>query len=336
MSLLPQAERLLTIINGGTPDRVPNFEFFFHNPAIVEHFLGRPQGEDFNDWITLCETIGWGAVIAGWFSFGIGARHEVASDGTSHYCGGSPITWGKLEEIPDPDLAPQFEAYLAKAKLIRERGLMVYHFVLHCFHSAATNIGMERVALMCYDDPELLKAYMERVESVNRKALEMTLNSDYPPDFVIFDADCAFKNASMVSPEHYREFTFEPTDKTCAVLREAGMPILFHSDGKMDDIYPVWIEWGCVACHGVEKQANDLGEMKERFGDRLTLFGNMDPVFLAWASPDEVAEETQRMVRVGMKGGRYGAAVNTIVSDYTPLQNYLAMLEAIDRVGWYE
>ena len=334
MALTPDAMRLKAVIDGDVPDRVPNFEFFFDNPAVVEHFLGRPT-ESFDDWVTFCDRIGWGAVGCGFFGFGIGARHETASDGTSHYAGGSPLTRQTLEQAPEPDFGPAVEQYIDKARLARERGLLVYHFVLHCFHSAATNIGMQNVALMSYDDPELLLDYMQRVESINRVVLRMTLESAYPPDFVVFDADCAFKNASMVSPAHYRRFTFEATDDTCALLRGAGVPILFHSDGKMDDIYPVWLEWGCVGTHGVEKQANDLGEMKARFGDRLTLFGNMDPVFLAWATPGEVAAETERMVASAMQGGRYGAAVNTIVSDYTPLANYLAMLEAVDKVGWY-
>ncbi len=335
MEWLPQAVRLRKIISGELPDRVPNFEFFFDNPAVRRHFLGHePQG-GLEEQAEFTEAIGWGSMVSGWFAIRIGARSEVASDGTSHYAGGSPLTWELLRGMRDPDFGPGLEKLHQGLEAAHSRGLMAHCFVLHCFHSAATGLGLERLALMCYDEFDLLKAYMERVEAHNQRAIQAMVEQGCVPDFIVFDGDCSFKNAMMVRPETYRELVFDCTCQTCREITKAGIPYLFHTDGKVDRLYPILIELGFSGAHGVEAQANDLGEIKRLFGDRFTLFGNMDPVFLAWSSPEEVYEATVEMVRTGKPGGRYGAAVNTIVSDYTPLENYLAFLEAIRDVGEY-
>ena len=131
-------------------------------------------------------------------------------------------------------------------------------------------------------------------------------------------------------PGDCRALVFEPTDATCALLREADIPIMMHTDGKIDGVYPVWLDMGCVGAHGVEKQANDLADIKRRFGDRMTLFGNFDPVELALGGPEDIRRTASEMVRTGAPGGRYVAAVNTIVGAETPLKNFLAFIEGVE------
>jgi len=334
MSWLPQAERLRKVIYGEIPDRVPNFEFFFDNPAIFEYYVGRPYTRQWPDQLDLALSIGWGACPVGHFGLILGYRSATASDGTDHYAGGTELTWKTLEEMQEPALEPLVEEVAAKNEQVHREGLMSYIWLLHCFHSAATGIGLGNFALLCYDDFDLVHAYMQRVERFNQRVLRALINAGALPDMVFFDADCAYKNGLMVRPEMYRALVYEATDQTLQILREQGRPYCFHSDGKMDDFYPILIEWGAAGAHSVEAQANDLGEIKARFGDKLALFGNLDPVFLARSTPEEVEAGAEQMIRVGAPGGRYGAAVNTIVADYVPLENYLAFQRAIERVGW--
>ena len=91
------------------------------------------------------------------------------------------------------------------------------------------------------------------------------------------------------------------------------------------------IELGFSAFHGVEAAANDLGDIKRRFGRDITLMGNMDVVFLTHASVAEVRAATERMLTIGMEGGRYVAACNTSPMDYIPYGNYLAMVDVIQH-----
>lgn len=320
---------------GQMPRRVPRWELFFDNAAIETHFIGRPVARDFDASLAFAREVGWGSVRATSWGTRLGARTETASDGTSHYAGGSEVTREDLDELGGGDPSAVAEQYAAHARAIRAEGLLVHLFMLHCFHSAATGLGMERLCLMVYDQPELLREYMCRVEAFNRRMLRAVLDTGVTPDIVIFDADCAFKTSTMVAPDTYRDLIFEPTARTCEVLRDAGVTILMHTDGRIDEVYPIWLELGIVGAHGVERQANDLREIKRRFGRRMTLIGNFDPVILATESPGCIRDMTREMLQVGSPGGRYVAAVNTIVGPEVPLDNYLAFIETVDELAAY-
>jgi len=334
--LVPEARNLQATLTGEDTGQVPRQELFFNNPTIAAHFLGRAQGSDFADEIEFVRNIGWGMARGTSWGVRIGARNGTASDGTSHYAGGSEVGWDDLDAMTGPDLDALAGTYAERASAIRTGGLLVHIFMLHCFHSAATGLGMERLCMMVYDQPDLLREYMRRVEGFNRRALQAILSTGIVPDIAIFDADCAFKTSMMVSPEHYRELIFEPTNATAQVLHDAGITMLMHTDGRISDVYPVWLEMGVAGAHGVEAQANDLAEVKQRFGDRMTLFGNFDPVILATDEPQQIRALAREMVEVGRPGGRYVAAVNTIVGDHVPLANYLAFIEGVEEAAsWH-
>ena len=213
-------------------------------------------------------------------------------------------------------------------RVARAEGMAVIAYVPWCFHAGATAIGLEQFALLCYDEPEYVHALFEWVEEGTRRAIREAL-IPLGVDVVLFDGDCAYRNGLMVNPRMFRELVFNRTAKTVAPLREAGVLYTFHSDGKADDLLPILIELGFSGFHGVEAQANDLADIKRRFGRDITLIGNMDVVFLTRATVEEVRAETVRMLTIGMEGGRYIAACNTSPLDYIPDENYLAMVDVI-------
>lgn len=331
--LRPQAENLRATLAGEQTGRVPRQEMFWHNPRLERILIGHECGNDPRARLELALALNWGMCRAGSWSLRLGGRNEVASDGTSHYAGGSEITWDSVQQMAQRQ-APPMDEIAANICLYRSEGLLAHVFMLHCFHSAATGIGMERLCMMVYDEPDLLAEYMRQVEAFNRRGLRALLETGAVPDIAVFDADCAFKTALMVSPEHYRELIFEPTKATCDALAEAGVTILMHTDGKIDNVYPVWLEMGLSGAHGVEAQANDLAQVKRRFGDRLTLFGNFDPVVLATDTPDNIRRQAREMVEVGRVGGRYVAAVNTIVGEHVPPENYLAFIDGVESAAF--
>jgi uroporphyrinogen-III decarboxylase len=325
---------LRATLAGERPERVPRQEMFWDNPRLERLLIGRERGDDPHARVELNLALDWGMCWAGAWSIRLGGRNEVASDGTSHYAGGSQVTWEAVEQMAERE-PPAMDEIAARIRLYQEAGLLAHVTILHCFHSAATGIGMERLCMMVYDEPELLAEYMRQVEAYNRRGLQALLATGATPDIVLFDADCAFKTALMVSPADYRELIFEPTAASCEMLSSAGITILMHTDGKIDNVYPVWLEMGLAGAHGVEAQANDLAAIKEQFGDRMTLFGNFDPVVLATATPDEIQRQAREMVEIGKPGGRYVAAVNTIVGAHIPPENYLAYLAGVEEAAQY-
>ena len=98
-----------------------------------------------------------------------------------------------------------------------------------------------------------------------------------------------------------------------------------------------WLEEiaGCGAdVVGLDWTTN-LGQARQRIGDRVALQGNLDPTVL-FAPPDVVAEEARDVVAsfgaVQRADGRFGGHVFNLghgISQHTPPEHVSALVEAV-------
>jgi uroporphyrinogen decarboxylase len=317
---------LLAAFRGEKLGRVPFWEVWYGMNGLTKRLIG-DDAKTPEQLVKVARILGWDAIRVGGASPGMPSKSEIASDGTRHYVQGGLTSLDQLRK-PYPDVKPLLEPAKRCVQIAHDAGLATWFTLSWCFHAVTTGMGLGNLALKCYDDIGFLHAAFEWVERFNRIVIpEVILPSGV--DFVLVDGDCAFKNGLMVHPRLFRELVYDRTKETVKPLREAGIPYAFHSDGKVDDFAPILIELGFSAMHGIEAQANDLGDIKRRFGQRICLVGNMDVVFLSRASVSEVRREAEQMLATGAPGGRYVAACNTSPLDYIPHENYLAMADAI-------
>lgn len=317
----------LRVLSGEQIGRVPFWEVWFAMGKLGERLAGDREGLDAQ--IHVSRQMGWDVINVGGVNINSpGGASGAASDGTTHYIQGGVKNWSAFEKMPWPDWTGEPQEKARQVAAVHQQGMAAVMYLPWAFHRLATAMGWEHFALKTYDDMDFLHRAFDWVEERVRAAIQQIV-VPARPDFVLFDGDCAYKNGLMVRPDVFRELTFERTKGTVELLREAGILYTFHSDGKVDDFMPMLIELGFAGVHGIEAQANDLADIKRRFGRHITLIGNMDVVFLSKATVDQVREATENMLRTGCPGGRYIAACNTSPLDYIPEENYLAMAEVI-------
>jgi uroporphyrinogen-III decarboxylase len=81
----------------------------------------------------------------------------------------------------------------------------------------------------------------------------------------------------------------------------------------------------------------DLRRLKSRFGDRILLNGGIDSHHvLMEGTPATVREQTREVLEIMKPGGGYvaGASHDTILEE-TPVENVLAMFDAVAEFGTY-
>ena len=89
--------------------------------------------------------------------------------------------------------------------------------------------------------------------------------------------------------EMYEEF-FYPYQKM--VADAMNKPWAFHSDGNLFPILPGLLKLGMNAIHPIQPAAMDIGKMKEEYGSRVCLIGNIDLDYtLTLGTPEEVDRE---------------------------------------------
>lgn len=312
------------MLHGQTCQRPPFWEPWFGMHEMLKTRYN-------NSYLEMAADLGHAAVPVGYLDTNtLFQRIAEKTEAGAFYAGGELRDISQLNERPEPDFSAQLATIHPRRLACADAGRACWNTFTWCFHAAATSMGLEHFAITCYDQPDFVHNYMEWVESRNRAAIREII-AKVKPDFVLFDGDCAYKTGTMIQPEMMREFCLEPTRKTLALLAELGIPAVFHSDGKIDAIFPLLLELGFKAVHGCEKQANDLGHLVKTFGDDIILCGNMDVVFLSSATPEAVYATTTEMLEIGSAKGRFFAGCNTSPQDYIPFENYQAMARAIQN-----
>jgi uroporphyrinogen decarboxylase len=320
---------LLRVLRGENTGRVPFWEVWFQkDDALGRQIMGGPVDTIARE-VALAQRLGWEHLRIGGVSDGLPRAYAPVHGGRERYSPeGALFSLAQLEEMPPLDLDQVAEFVGPRIRAANEAGLAAICYVPWCFHSTATAMGLLNFAYKTVDDIDFVHTVFEFVEERVRLALREVI-LPLGADAVLFDGDCAYRSGLMVSPRVFKELIFDRTARTVAPLAAAGIPYIFHSDGKLDDVIPLLIELGFAAVHGIEALANDLADIKARFGRRITIMGNMDITFLGYATEDDVVAATQRMLDIGARGGRYVAACNTSPEDFIPLGNYLAFVETI-------
>jgi len=150
-----------------------------------------------------------------------------------------------------------------------------------------------------------------------------------------YSDDLAYTGGLLVSPKVYREHLFPWVAKIGALCRARGIPFLYHSDGVLWEVLEDLIACGVTSLHPIEPKAMDVAEVKERAGGRLAVLGSIEVDTLARGTPEQVEALVRDRLRRAAPGGGFALGSSNSVPDYAKYENYIAMLEACQRLGDY-
>ena len=110
--------------------------------------------------------------------------------------------------------------------------------------------------------------------------------------------------------------------------------VQYHSDGKINDLIPDLIEVGVDILNPVQPECVDHHWVKEQYGDRLAFDAGLGvQSVLPFGTPQDVRNHVREVIRDFRGGGGLIIGPSHVIERDTPLENILAMLEAIDEYG---
>lgn len=144
------------------------------------------------------------------------------------------------------------------------------------FQAAVNSLGLESALLKIMEDPEGIEGMMianaENLLSSAKAALE-SLESI---DGVWLWEDIAYNKGLYFQKSFYEKYIFHLHKLICRYFRESGLPVIFHSDGNLDDIMPSLIEAGFKGVHPVESGAGmDIDRLSKKYPKDIVLFANL-------------------------------------------------------------
>jgi uroporphyrinogen decarboxylase len=79
----------------------------------------------------------------------------------------------------------------------------------------------------------------------------------------------------------------------------------------------------------------DIKTIKDEYGDRICVMGNVDLVLLGRGTPEEVDSEVRELIRTVGPGGGYIITSGNSLASYLKPENVLSMAEAVKKYGRY-
>lgn len=248
---------------------------------------------------------------------------------------GLVTTWEEFQAFPWPK--PQDFDYspIQELKAHLPTGMKAVVYMGYIYTSVWWLMGFETFCFALKENPALVEAIQEKVKEIQSQALEIVLGFDHVAALWHPD-DIAYSEALIISPSYLRKYVFPWYKWAADLCSQRGLPSIYHSDGKLDEVIPDLIACGFSALHPIEPKAMDIAELKRRYGKDLCLIGNIDLGYtLTRGTPAEVEEEVRQRIKEVGPGGGYCVGSSNSVTSYVPLANFNAMREATFKYGRY-
>jgi uroporphyrinogen decarboxylase len=342
-------DRFLTAIHRQEPDRVPFGELGI-DPEVKQAFMGHPI-LTLQDDVEFYITAGYDYVLVDTDLYATpqiqGIIIKPHSDTANAYDqrrqdrnwvdskAKAIQTWEDVEKFPWPTAEQVDFSIYPQIKPILPPEMKLLVTFGHIYTMAMQLMGFETFCVKLIEDPPLVKNIIDRLGKESMRLLEKILSFTEVGAVCIQD-DIAYTSGLMISPRSLRKIFFPWLTRAAEISHSHGRPLIYHSDGKVDEVLPDIIAAGVDALHPIEPKCMNIAEVKKSFGHQIALIGNVDLGYvLTRGTPQEVRQAVRTLIKQLGPGGGYLMSSANSVTNYVPLANYQAMLEATFEYGTY-
>ncbi|MFL7813350.1 MAG: uroporphyrinogen decarboxylase family protein [Anaerolineales bacterium] len=339
--MMNSIERVQCALERKQPDRVPHFEWMVDVKVREALFPGLSDPLEFYDrmdWDAVItdawyakEKAGEGRWLSEW-GFVIqdtGEEHGVEVE--------SPIkTREDFERYqpPDPHAPGRFTPIEEALEKYGSRRAVIVH-LNDVFTLPRYLMGMQDLLKATIKDPELVRSLVELSVDIN---LELAQEVAARGVKIVFTGDdYAYNAGPLMSPAHFRELFYPGLKRVMGGFKDLGLYVIKHSDGNLWPILDMIIDTGIDCLDPIDPLGGmDLAEVKEKYGDRVALKGNVDCAqLMTFGTRDEVIQATRTALKKGMPGGGYILSSSNSIHSAVPPENYLALVETWREYGSY-
>jgi hypothetical protein len=198
--------------------------------------------------------------------------------------------------------------------------------------------GPTQTIFDCMDVPQFLDDVFRLYTEHEISRLKAHLKANPTPDEVAIQGSAS--SLSMISPAIFRRHNLPFLQEVTRLCREAGLPSHLHVCGHSNAIVEmVYEETDLDVMEPLERPPGgdvDLKKVKERFGDKLVLKGNVNTFqAMLGGTPQEVEEEALRCIEAAAPGGGFILATGDQCPRDTPDENIFALIETARKYGQY-
>lgn len=267
-----------------------------------------------------------GQIAFDWWGVGFDTGQE------GYYVAVHPMADTKdLDAFPWPD--PYAPDLLDRAARIVEQDsgehFVAPNFGFALFERAWTLRGFETFLLDMAGDPGFSVELLDRITEIQLVLIQRFLVLGVDGGY--FGDDYGAQSSLLLSPRMWRTLIKPRLARMFAPFREAGLPVILHSDGQIAALLPDLVEIGLTAINPVQPEVIDHVWLRRTFDNRLAYYGGISTqTILPQGSPQEVKRAVADCLTVLAPNdtGLVLGPSHRLMTD-VPLENVEALLAAL-------
>lgn len=350
-------ERLLTALDGGTPDRVPCALAFYaldlqdlaprhayrdDMDALVDvHFVSFPLSPEEQALQRRIESFPYDTRL--------GTPSQVRTYTYWDYHPENPAqrnplanarSLDDLRAYPFPDTSTPYRVGRLRQEVSdwHARGLAVGGNLPHLggelFEAAWRLRGLENFLMDLLERPAWADFLLDRLAGLARRNAEALAAAGV--DVLALDDDIGMPGTMFISPALWRRF-FKPRMADIIGTARAikpGLRVLYHSDGHIGPIVGDLMEIGVNALNPLQPEHMDALKIRQTYGPRLALWGTVGyQTTFTYGTPQEIRREVKQRVDTLGRAGLILCPAYDVDTPDIPWENVAAFLEAVKRYG---
>ncbi len=316
------------------PDHLPFYEHYA-SPGFIARRTGTDYGRSGGDHLSH-----WQTYVGFWLGMGfdcvpmevplncpLGETEGGLSDGSEARAVVRDMREYEAYPWPDESRPIEFSHFETVAKLLPDGAKIVGGVCMGPYEWVSQMMGVMGLAYALTDNPELVELMFERIGGLIASADRQLASMDAIGALRQGD-DLGFKTSTFLSPDLLRKLVFPTYKKIAAIAHDQGKPFILHSCGNLGEVYEDLIEDCRIdAKHSFEDVIMPVGEFKRRYGDRITPLGGLDVDVICRSSLDDIRYYTRKHVEECFADGHWALGTGNSLTDYMPVENYVAVLE---------
>lgn len=218
----------------------------------------------------------------------------------------------------------------------RSAGMFITYNAAVGYDKAQYYVRSDQLLMAMVTDPDWIRDIYATDADLVIETCEAMLQGGFEFDGAFLTCDLAYRNGLLFSPRLYELLLRPVLRRLLAYFNDRHMPVILHTDGRVHDLIPYFVQDGLACLQPLEVKAGmDLVDLKGTWHKKLSFMGGIDVQAMAAADPALIEKEIRRKVPVAKRGGGYIYHSDHSVPDNVSLAQYERTLALVRAYGQF-
>jgi uroporphyrinogen-III decarboxylase len=256
---------------------------------------------------------------------------------TTYFVGGivnSPEDLDKYEP-PDPFHPDVIEMMQKTIKRIKGEDIVIMAQCHSGWHMAfQVRGGVDKLSIDFYKNPSFAHKLFDKISKTCQGFAKSLIEAGI--DVLFVTDDYADNKAPMMNPRLFREYELPRLKEIVNIAKKYSVPLIKHSDGNLYPILDDIVNSGISGLHPIEPGVMNLKDVKEKYGSKICLAGNVDcRLVLPFGDEETVRKDVRRCIDEAAKGGGYILTSSNSIHANVKVENVYTMVDEARKYGKY-